>query len=172
MTAEGLRFKLYRDQGLPLDHVGIPSPVSLSILALNDLGDLQFTARDRWVVSGRSSGEQYPTGDAEFSMIERPAPISGAAVLGERLARDLIISFPPREPSRCAAKRCRCDHRLRFPARDHLPIAPIEFLPGARDVEIRIVAGTDLTANVLLPEDLPVGLFAVLCQKVPAAGRR
>jgi hypothetical protein len=43
-------------------------------------------------------------------------------------------------------------HRLRFPTTAHLPIAPIEFAVGTKDLEIPIAAGHALAATVMLDE--------------------
>jgi hypothetical protein len=60
-------------------------------------------------------------------------------------------------------------YRIRFHAWDHLPVEPIEFVPGARDLTVQIVRGAQLVATVLLPPDLPWGLQGLLQPDQPRA---
>lgn len=43
-------------------------------------------------------------------------------------------------------------HRLRLPGDDHLPVPPIEFAVGAKDLQLRVQAGHVLRAEVLVPD--------------------
>lgn len=68
------------------------------------------------------------------------------------------------------ATRCR----LVFPAFDHLPVTPIEFAPGANDLEIAIACGARLDATCILPagiapQQLRVGLEPATGAPAPAA---
>ncbi|MDO8349438.1 MAG: hypothetical protein Q7T30_04345, partial [Planctomycetota bacterium] len=53
-------------------------------------------------------------------------------------------------------------YRLRFNSNNHLPVEPIEFAIGTKDLVVRIDTGAALAASVLLPKDSPDGLRAVL----------
>ncbi|HLQ37394.1 MAG TPA: hypothetical protein VK348_06320 [Planctomycetota bacterium] len=53
-------------------------------------------------------------------------------------------------------------YRLQFQDWNHLPVAPVEFNPGTRDLVVQIASGEQLQVTALLPPDLPWGVQAVL----------
>lgn len=65
-------------------------------------------------------------------------------------------------------------HRLCFPSLLHLPIPPVEFEVGAKNLSIMVPMGGGLTASFLLPDHVPTNLlFGVLKPdgEVPEEGR-
>ena len=53
-------------------------------------------------------------------------------------------------------------YRLTCGSRNHLPVEPIEFALGAKDLVVNLDTGSPLAASVLLPKDFPGGLRALL----------
>ncbi|HEX6813735.1 MAG TPA: hypothetical protein VF384_19095 [Planctomycetota bacterium] len=53
-------------------------------------------------------------------------------------------------------------YRLTLTSSSHLPVEPIEFTLGTKDLVVNVDTGAPLAASVLLPKDAPQGLRAVL----------
>lgn len=126
--------------------------VSARLLArgVNDLGTLQLTA-EPLVVAGRL--EAVPRVRPQFAIEALDADSDGE----EHWSRVEGLTASARDDgtfeARGATRPVR--HRLVLAGEDHLPIAPIEFRVGDADVVVRVDAGSNLQAKVLLPAGLP-----------------
>lgn len=148
-----------------LVHRLAPRPLRPGDLDLGDivLGQAPVLAAGRIVTDGASS-------QAVDLVVEREQCRAGQASWEQdRLA---AVRFPEagRFEVRGLARSTR--YRLRLGSGSHLPFAPVEFTPGAKDLEVRLRTGGSLRATLLVEqgiagEDLDVELRPVAA---PAAG--
>ncbi len=146
----------------PTQHVVAARPLSFGV---TDLGDLRL-APPTIVVAGRFQFVPGARVERVGIQLERFVVASGSdrrdrfvAVRGIRIHQrddgrfDVVGDV---EPGRL---------RLTFPTGRHLPIEPIEFAYGARDLVVDVDPGASLSATVRVPDDWPPnahGLTGVL----------
>lgn len=123
----------------------------------NDLGDLRLDT-DPLVVAGKFVFDPPDPQRKVLFQIQRlgePRGENGAA------AWDFVPGAnPTQRPDGTFEVRGKVPSgrlRLYFPGRNHLPIAPVEFQAGARDLTIPLAIGAGLDARCLLPDGVPVG---------------
>jgi hypothetical protein len=122
------------------------------VRGVNDLGPLTLSAGPL-VVAGRIESDAAQPGKQWEIQID-VLDTSGANAAGERWVRlhGLVHSAlsDGRFEFRGEAKPTR--HRLRVVDPSHLPVEPIEFQPGAADLQIHVSMGHSLAMKVQLPE--------------------
>jgi hypothetical protein len=122
---------------------------------ITDLGDLQFTAGPL-VVAGKFE-------------VDTPEALQGVQFTIQRMReprgrdnteqwddlRNVTTAQNPDSTFEVRGETQPGRHRLLFPAYNHLPISPIEFAVGTRDIIVPVTLGNPLLATCILPEALP-----------------
>lgn len=137
------------------------SPLTISLApreikrGITDLGDLQFTAGPL-VVAGKFEVDSPELQQRVPFTIQRMRELRGRdnTERWEDL-RTLATAQAPDSTFEVRGETQPGRHRILFPAYNHLPIAPIEFVVGTRDLVVPVARGNTLSATCIPPEDLP-----------------
>lgn len=128
---------------------------------LQDAGDVVLQP-GKLVVAGRLVTGEQPCKLPVQPMIERHEVVEGRPEPRWRSQRDFQYVKAEEGHFEYRGEAAPGRYRLRFDSNHHLPVEPIEFAIGTKDLVVRIDAGAPLAASVLLPKDSPEGLRAVL----------
>lgn len=155
-----LKFELRTADGTGL-HVDVP-PRDL-VVGTNDLGDLRFGLGEL-VVAGRFVFDT-PGNARTWLVVTRPEA-SQRSSGEERWERVGSLQVDVKEDGRFEVRGTLPPGRQRIEvqATHHLPVAPVEFAVGTRDLEIPVQRGIPLQASCLLPEGVASYLIKVRLQ--------
>ena len=158
---EKLKIEMKRANAAPLRAAVAPRPLQPGV---QDVGTLVLEA-EAIVVAGwfRDGQQPYPreVGFTVERVQERTDPDRGSRITWEPVD-DLTTRQGPDGAFEVRGIAGPGRYRLTFGGIVHLPVAPVEFAPGATGLVVQIAPGLPLTATVLLPPDLPWGLLARL----------
>jgi hypothetical protein len=125
------------------------------VRGINDLGDLQLTTGPLIVAGSFESDSSDTPLQLQFTIqrLSEQRERNGAerwnAVDGVTIAQQPDHTFEVRGETQVGR------HRIFFPGYGHLPIKPIEFAIGTKDLVIPVMLGSQLTATCIPPEELP-----------------
>jgi hypothetical protein len=121
------------------------------VVGTNDLGDLRFGVAEL-IVAGRFVFDA--PGNARTWFVVSRLSESQNSRGKERWERVDNLLIDTKEDGRFEVRGNLQPgrHRLEVPSMDHLPVTPVEFALGTRDLEIPVQRGCPLRASCLLPD--------------------
>jgi protocatechuate 3,4-dioxygenase beta subunit len=128
---------------------------------LQEAGDIVLQA-GQLVVAGRLVSGDGPCKLKVQPSVERREGVEGKPDARWRRQRDLQFQRDDEGHFEFRGEAEPGRYRLTCSSNSHLPVEPIEFALGTKDVVVNIDAGSALAASVLLPKDSPEGLRASL----------
>lgn len=141
-----------RSSAGPAMHVDVP-PRDL-VVGTNDLGDLRFAVA-QLVVSGRFAFDT-PGSGRTWASVARLGEARASSSGEERWERIGDLRVDVDEDGRFEVRGTLPPGRQRIEAQGlHLPVKPVEFAVGTRDLVIPVQRGSTLEASCRLPDGLP-----------------
>jgi hypothetical protein len=128
---------------------------------LHDAGDVVLQPGPL-VVAGRLVSGDGPCKEKVQPSVERHEVAEGRSEPQWRRQRDLQFHRDDEGHFEFRGDAQPGRYRLTCNSRNHLPVDPIEFALGAKDLVVNLDTGAPLAASVLVPKDFPGGLRALL----------
>jgi hypothetical protein len=128
---------------------------------LQDAGDVVLQP-GQLVVAGRLMSGDGPCKAKVQPSVERFETAEGRSEPRWRGQRDLQFTRDDEGHFEFRGDAPPGRYRLTCNSRNHLPVEPIEFALGSKDLVVNLDTGSPLAASVLLPKDCPGGLRALL----------
>ncbi len=138
------------------------------VVGRNDLGDLRFTVAEL-VVSGRFAFDSPGAARTWFEVTRAEERRRQASTESWRRVDGLQVDVREDGTFEVRGKLAPGRHRIEVQAQHHLPVEPVEFALGTKDLVIPVRRGSTLQATCLLPEGVQAAWVNLRLQPHDAA---